>query len=151
MSRPPSRIAAGRVLVAPPSLRRRLVPATLALVVALLVAPSAGAQSAVPAAPGLDAPAVVAAPAAPAAESSAAGPLLDGTRAGVQTTVATDETAAGSALLQERRRRFSQSTILMIVGAAAIIIGATTDSDADTPLILGGAIVGLTGLYLYLR
>ena len=151
MSRPPSRIAAGHVLVVPPSLRRWLAPAALALAVTLAPASSAAAQQAAPAPTAVDAPVRVAAPVAPAAESSATGPLLDGTRAGVQTTLAASEAATGSAMLQERRRRFSRGTILMIVGATAILIGAMTDSDADTPLILGGAVIGLTGLYLNLR
>jgi hypothetical protein len=39
----------------------------------------------------------------------------------------------------------------MIVGGAAIITGALIGDDAGTVIIIGGAGVGLYGLYLFLR
>ena len=39
----------------------------------------------------------------------------------------------------------------MIVGAAAFVAGALIDNDAGTVLMLGGAVVGLYGLWNYLK
>ena len=39
----------------------------------------------------------------------------------------------------------------MIVGGAAVLLGFLADDGASDVLIVGGAIVGLTGLYFYLR
>ena len=44
-----------------------------------------------------------------------------------------------------------QSRALMIVGAAAFITGAIIGSDVGTIIMVGGAIVGLYGLYQYLQ
>ena len=147
MSRPPSRTPAGQSA-------RALATSTrwhflLAIAASLVAVPMLGAQ-----APTADATAIVAPAAATTSPTVAeptpvAGPQLDGMRAGVQTTART-EAPADAALLQERRG-MSQSKVLMAVGAAAILIGALTDSDASGALILGGALVGLTGLYFYLR
>jgi hypothetical protein len=43
------------------------------------------------------------------------------------------------------------STALMIVGFAAMIVGAVVDGDAGTLIMVGGAGVGLYGLYHYLN
>ena len=47
--------------------------------------------------------------------------------------------------------RTDQSTAMMIVGGAAFIAGALIDGDAGTIIMVGGAAVGLYGLYLYLQ
>jgi hypothetical protein len=39
----------------------------------------------------------------------------------------------------------------MIVGAAAFVAGALIDNDAGTVLMIGGAVVGLYGLWNYLK
>jgi hypothetical protein len=39
----------------------------------------------------------------------------------------------------------------MIVGGAALVTGLVIGGDAGTILALGGAVVGLIGLYHYLR
>lgn len=44
-----------------------------------------------------------------------------------------------------------QPIALMAVGAAAIVLGALVDNDASDLLIVGGSVIGLYGLYLYLR
>jgi len=141
---------------APRALRSCAVLAAL-----LVAAPTLGAQASpapipAPAATGaasIDAASIDAAPTPPTGSTVApAGPVLGATRAGVHTEGVV-ETAAGTAreaAVQERKRT-STSTALMIVGAAGIVIGAVTDSGASGALILGGAVVGLTGLYLYLR
>ena len=58
-------------------------------------------------------------------------------------------TSATSATRAARPLRTSE--ILMIVGGAAIITGAIIGDDAGTVIIIGGAGVGLYGLYLFLQ
>lgn len=44
-----------------------------------------------------------------------------------------------------------QPIALMAVGGAAIVLGALMDNGASGLLIVGGSVLGLYGLYLYLR
>lgn len=44
-----------------------------------------------------------------------------------------------------------QSQAMMIVGGAAILVGAIIGGDAGTIFMVGGAVVGLYGLYKYLQ
>jgi len=44
-----------------------------------------------------------------------------------------------------------QSEALMIVGGAAILVGAIIGDDPGRVIMIGGAIVGLVGLYKYLQ
>jgi hypothetical protein len=39
----------------------------------------------------------------------------------------------------------------MIVGGAALLVGSMVEGDAGTLLMVGGAVIGLTGLFRYLR
>ena len=50
-----------------------------------------------------------------------------------------------------RRSSVSHSEALMIVGGAAFVAGALIGGDAGTIVMVGGAAVGLYGLYLYLQ
>jgi len=45
----------------------------------------------------------------------------------------------------------SQSQALMIVGGAAILVGAIVGDRAGDVFMVGGAVVGLYGLYKYLQ
>ena len=45
----------------------------------------------------------------------------------------------------------SQNTALMLVGGAGIIVGAVVGGKAGTVLMVGGSVVGLVGLWNYLR
>jgi hypothetical protein len=69
---------------------------------------------------------------------------------------------APSAALDERDRReppnaprngagFGQPEALMIVGGAAFLAGAIIGGDPGTIVMIGGAGIGLYGLYLYLQ
>jgi hypothetical protein len=49
------------------------------------------------------------------------------------------------------RGNLGQARSLMIVGAAAFIAGAIIEGDAGRIFMVGGAIVGLYGLYEYLQ
>jgi hypothetical protein len=40
---------------------------------------------------------------------------------------------------------------MMIVGGAALIVGAVIGHTAGTLIMVGGAVVGLAGLYQYLQ
>lgn len=54
--------------------------------------------------------------------------------------------------LMRRQDSNRANTALMIVGAAAILVGAIVeDDDASTVLIVGGAGIGLLGLYRFLN
>ena len=78
-----------------------------------------------------------------------AGPTLDGATVGIKhndvqaTTTPINATPAA--------RRGDQPTALMIVGGAAFLAGAIIGGDAGTIIMVGGAAVGLYGLYLYLQ
>lgn len=80
-----------------------------------------------------------------------AGPVMDAAmitvRADRGEALGLEETAA--AVLQQRRNQ--RSTTLMLVGGAAFLAGLLIGDDAGTAVALGGAIVGLYGLYLYLQ
>src|SRR6187551_1172390 len=47
--------------------------------------------------------------------------------------------------------RNSENTALMLVGGAALIVGAVIGGDAGTIIMIGGAGVGLYGLWQYLK
>ncbi|MDP2957693.1 MAG: hypothetical protein Q8N53_14805 [Longimicrobiales bacterium] len=47
--------------------------------------------------------------------------------------------------------RQSQSVALMIVGGAGMIVGSLIDGDTGTIIMVGGGIMGLVGLFNYLR
>lgn len=86
----------------------------------------------------------------PAAAPADAGPSLDGATVGFQQR---DEQAIGqrTVVLAQARRGGTNSTALMIVGGAAFVAGALIDGDAGTLIMVGGAAIGLYGLYLYLN
>lgn len=50
-----------------------------------------------------------------------------------------------------QRANLGQAQALMIVGAAALITGAIIGDDPGTIIMVGGAVVGLYGLYQYLQ
>ena len=53
-------------------------------------------------------------------------------------------------LLQEENKSNKRALALMIVGGAALVVGAVIGDDAGTIVMLGGAAVGLYGLYMFL-
>lgn len=139
----------------------RLRTTALIAALAIMATGTAGAQEAVsPADAVAPAPAVavslptISAEAGTSAESvsaadKAAGPLMSATaiaaRADMQ-VAGTEEAAA--AMFQSRDRR---GTTLMLVGGAAFLAGLLIGDDAGTAVALGGAIVGIYGLYLYMQ
>jgi hypothetical protein len=124
----------------------RTLATSLALGAAVVAAPAL-AQTATPAADSAAAPAATIAAPTPAPEI---GPTRDALVAGVrpaQTAAAGTEAAAASVARTTR----NQAQALMIVGAAALVVGLVIGDDAGTLFALGGAAVGLYGLYQYLR
>jgi hypothetical protein len=61
-------------------------------------------------------------------------------------------TSAGDlSLAAPRRGGLSRPAKLMIFGGAALLTGVLIGNDAGTVIAVGGAVVGLYGLYLYLN
>jgi hypothetical protein len=110
-------------------------------------------------APASPTPAALAAPvagpvAATASDAPAAvGPARTLTAAAARSarlgTASLDQEQA--ALQARARNSFSQSQVLMIVGGAALITGLVIGDDVGDILAIGGAGVGLYGLYRYLQ
>ena len=85
----------------------------------------------------------------PAAAPAFAGPSLDGAAVAFQQR---EQQATGQRMVVlAQARRGTNSTALMIVGGAAFVAGALIDGDAGTLIMVGGAAIGLYGLYLYLN
>jgi hypothetical protein len=115
------------------------------LALALFAAP-AGAQ-AVSASPfALEPAAPVAAPAV-AATAPTAGPRLDALPAAAHHA----ESTAPLKMMAAQRANLGQAKALMIVGAAAFVAGAIIGDTPGTIIMVGGAAVGLVGLYEYLQ
>ncbi len=77
------------------------------------------------------------------------GPTLDGATVGIRHSV--DQAATAPANVGAAVQNGTSSTALMIVGGAAFLAGAIIGDDAGTIIMVGGAAVGLYGLYLYLQ
>lgn len=95
-------------------------------------------------------PGSLAAPSGPVAAGAAVGTsvMLNQRAVGLTRRVASDSTAPAPMMRRETSRT---NTALMIVGAAAVILGAAVGDDAGTVLIIGGAGIGLYGLYRFLN
>lgn len=50
-----------------------------------------------------------------------------------------------------RRAGYGQPVALMVVGGAAVLTGLIIGDDAGAAIAVGGAVVGLIGLYQYLQ
>ena len=85
---------------------------------------------------------------APSARSTAtAGPRRALTATAVHRTVQSDSTA----MLSPRKQGVGKPVALMIVGGAALIVGLVIGGDVGTLFAIGGALIGLVGLYQYLQ
>jgi hypothetical protein len=119
---------------------RLALPFALALGLAsMAVARPAAAQS-ISLAPSPE-PAAVAAPVA----EPTTGPTL------AAATVAVRHAEAPVPATPARRAGYGQPVALMVVGGAAILTGLIIGDDAGTAIAVGGAVVGLIGLYQYLQ
>ena len=134
---------------------RRQLLSPLAVVAALvLAAPVAGAQERA-----TDSVTVTTSEVAPAPVTTAPA-MLPAPVAATRPALATDVSAsafraaraqeAGVAVAQAGGSR-GEGKLYMIVGGAAFLAGAIIGDDAGTIIMIGGAGVGIYGLYLYLR
>lgn len=92
----------------------------------------------------------VPAPAQQAVTTPATGPSIDAATVGVRAEQNVQIPVKGTVVAQARRGT-NDATALMIVGGAAFLAGAVIGGDAGTIIMIGGAGVGLYGLYLYLQ
>jgi hypothetical protein len=58
---------------------------------------------------------------------------------------------SAEAALAATHQNLGQAKALMVVGAAAFVAGALIDGDAGRIIMVGGAVIGLYGLYQYLQ
>jgi len=84
--------------------------------------------------------------ATPASEAAARGPSLSSARVASH---AISKARGAPPVIQDNKSN-KNSVALMIVGGAALVVGAVIGDDAGTLVMLGGAAVGLWGLYLFL-
>ena len=106
----------------------------------LLVPPPAPAPAPVPTA---------AAPAAPshAAPAPAAGPTVEAAAVGARQLVSSTRESNAAAPRGGR----GQPVALIVVGGAAILAGLIIGGGAGYAIAVGGAVIGLVGLYQYLQ
>ena len=119
---------------------RIALPFALALgITSVAVARPAAAQSLAPA------PATApVAPVAPVAEPTT-GPTL------AAASVAVRHAESPVTAAPARRAGYGQPVALMVVGGAALLTGLIIGDSAGTAIAVGGAVVGLVGLYQYLQ
>ena len=80
------------------------------------------------------------------------GAPLTGLRAGAYASSRTSEPAAGSAPLQAgAHANLGTARAMMVVGLAALIVGGIVQGTPGTLIMVGGALIGLKGLYDYLQ
>lgn len=90
--------------------------------------------------------------AAGAVPSPERGPTLSAATVGVRAGAPTlAQEALGKAPAFQSNRSNRNALSLMIVGAAALLVGAVIGDDAGTIIMVGGAVVGLFGLYHFLN
>lgn len=119
----------------------------LALLALSLLAAPAGAQ-AVSGAPSFALQPDAQAPVASAATAEpAAGPSLSA----LPTAAHHAEATGPLRMMPAQRANMGQAKALMIVGAAAFVAGAIIGDTPGTIIMVGGAAVGLIGLYEYLQ
>ena len=79
------------------------------------------------------------------------GPTIERAAVGARPLSQTDASLDAAETAMQQRLGLGQARALMIVGFAAVVIGLLMDNDPGTLIAVGGAVVGLYGLYHYLR
>lgn len=80
--------------------------------------------------------------------TAAAGAPMTGLRAGVHSAETPRAAHPNAAATQAH---LGQARAMIVVGAAALIAGAIIGGDPGTIIMVGGAVIGLYGLYQYLQ
>jgi len=80
------------------------------------------------------------------ANRSSSGPTVQAARAGITAPSAPAASAAEQVDTPSR-----ESAALMIVGGAALLAGLLIGGGAGTAIAVGGALIGLYGLWMYVR
>jgi hypothetical protein len=88
-------------------------------------------------------------PGAATAQVAPMSPRVESARLGVAPAEVAAEDPASA--LQRQRRGMGEPIALMVVGGGALLAGLIIGGDAGTVIAVGGAIIGLYGLYQYLR
>jgi len=78
------------------------------------------------------------------------GPTTESAVVGIR-PVASSDAAASTQRRSARRSGTSRDVVLMVVGGATMVAGAIIGGDAGTIFMVGGAVIGLWGLYNYLQ
>ena len=112
-----------------------------------LVAAPLGAQQVNGHTPGLLVPAATATEQVSSVTPVTRGPTLESGRL----AASIPQSTTPRALYAPERANLGQARALMIVGGAAILAGAIIGDDAGGIIMVGGAVVGLIGLYEYLQ
>jgi hypothetical protein len=84
--------------------------------------------------------------AAPVAVS--AGPTITNATAGIRTSASVVSAPTGA---PPQEGRVGRNPAMMIVGGVALIAGAVIGGDTGTIIMVGGAAIGLYGLWQYLK
>jgi hypothetical protein len=99
-------------------------------------------------APDLSASAVTAAAAPAEVAPASSGPTMDAASVAVRQPVTKEARAPYAA---PRRAGYGQPVALMVVGGAALLTGLIIGDGAGTAIAVGGAVIGLYGLYEFLQ
>ena len=94
------------------------------------------------------APDIAVMPDRPNVAPAALGPTPASLSVAVRASAAQTSTTSAPAANRMPQR---QSVALMIVGGAAILVGAVVEGKPGTVFMIGGAVIGLYGLYKYLE
>lgn len=78
------------------------------------------------------------------------GPTTESAAIGIRPVASVDAIAL-TQRRSSRRSGLNSNVVLMVVGGAAMIAGAAIGGDAGTIFMVGGAVVGLWGLYNFLQ
>ena len=79
-----------------------------------------------------------------------AGPTIESAAVGIRPAVSSDA-AASTQRRTSTRSGVNRDVVLMVVGGATMVAGAIIGGDAGTIFMVGGAVIGLWGLYNFLQ
>ena len=110
--------------------------------------PAQAQQALAPRTPPVDIASPAQTPPADTATRTAAGPTTTAASVAVRNATSAELRVTNAA---PRRAGYGQPVALMVVGGAALLAGLIIGDDAGTVIAVGGALVGLYGLYEFLQ